>query len=113
MKRVEVRWDAKAYGEYQQLKQRPEKHYQQLCRSLERAIERLKHNPFCGDLIPRKYLNKQIITTYGTDKLFRLPLIGYWRLLYTVVGDKTTIIALLLEYMDHKTYDKRFGYRKK
>jgi hypothetical protein len=58
-------------------------------------------------------MSKKIIDKYGTDKIFRIELVGYWRLLYTVVGDEAHIIAFILEYMDHPAYDKLFGYRKK
>jgi hypothetical protein len=39
--------------------------------------------------------------------------VGYWRLLYTIIGDETKIIAFILEYMDHAGYNKIFGYQKK
>lgn len=119
MKEIVVQWDADAYDEFSLLRQavlegkaakRPPA-YSQLLSSIEKAIGHLKADPFCGDLIPRKYLSKKVIDRYGTDKLFRIELVGYWRMLYTVVGDETRIFALILDYMDHPSYDKLFGYR--
>ena len=81
--------------------------------SINNAIRNLKINPHYGDLIPRKYLNSKLVEKYGTDKIFRIELVGYWRLLYTLIGEETKIIAFILEYMDHETYNKLFGYRGK
>ena len=121
MKEISVQWDAEAHQEFRKLQQavadgqkavkRPT--YEQLLSSINKAITNLKANPFCGTLIPRKYLTKKAINKYGTDKIFRIELVGYWRLLYTVIGEEARIIAFLLEYMDHSSYDKLFSYRKK
>lgn len=43
----------------------------------------------------------------------RVELVGYWRLLYTLIGEDVKIIAFILEFMDHEVYDKIFGYKKK
>jgi len=64
-------------------------------------------------LIPRKYISKKTITKYGTNKIFRVELVGYWRLLYTLIGDEVKIIAFILEFIDHDKYNKVFGYRKR
>jgi hypothetical protein len=34
-------------------------------------------------------------------------------MIYTIVGNEYEIISILLEFMDHEEYDKKFGYRKK
>ena len=121
MKHIVVQWDADAYKEFTALQQavidgkkaQTQPSYAQLLTSINNVVKNLKTNAFIGDLIPRKYLSKKVIDKYGTDKIFRVELVGYWRLLYTVVGEETQIIALILEYMDHPSYDKMFGYRKK
>lgn len=120
LKKVEVKFDKEAYKEYEELKEkvkdgkkpRGKPTYEQLLKSIDQAINILKLDPFYGNLIPRKYLSKKAIRRYGTDKIFRIELVGYWRLLYTLIGDRATIIAFILEYMDHKKYDNLFGYRK-
>ena len=40
-------------------------------------------------------------------------LTGYWRMLYTIKGDQIEIICFVLDILDHKSYDKIFGYRKR
>jgi aromatic ring-opening dioxygenase LigB subunit len=120
-KQVLVQFDKEAYKEYEELqklvvqgkKAKKKPTYEQLLSSINTAIRNLKANPKHGDLIPRKYISKATINRYGTDKIFRIELVGYWRLLYTMIGDEARIIAFILEFIDHKKYDKVFGYRKK
>ncbi|MFT4308718.1 MAG: hypothetical protein ACMXYM_05115 [Candidatus Woesearchaeota archaeon] len=117
----EVRWDEHAFEEYEHLKEAVASErsssskptYAQLLASVEHAIDQLKRDPYAGDLIPRKHLSKRVIHTYGTDRILRLELVGYWRMLYTIIGSESRIIALILEYMDHTRYDRLFGYRRR
>ena len=119
-KEVVVQFDKEAYHEYQELqelvtqgkKAKKKPTYEQLLSSINTALSNIKANPYYGNLIPRKYISKGIVNKYGTDKIFRVELVGFWRLLYTVIGEETRIIAFILEYMDHDKYDKVFGYRK-
>jgi len=120
-KPVIVQFDESAYKEYQELQELVTKRkdsktkptYEQLLDSINNAIRNIKADCYYGDLIPRKFISKATFQRYGTNKIFRVELIGYWRLLYTVVGDEVKIIALILEYMDHKKYNKIFGYKRK
>ncbi|MDP7506793.1 MAG: hypothetical protein QF362_05135 [Candidatus Woesearchaeota archaeon] len=116
-----LQFDDEAYQEYQELQQavlegkaaKKKPTYEQLLTSINNAMKNIKADFKYGDLIPRKYLNKFVIQKYGTDKVFRVELVGYWRLLYTIIGDETKIIAFILEYMDHDKYNKLFGYNKR
>ena len=120
-KYIEIRFDEEAYQEYEELqdlvaqgkraKKKPT--YEQLLSSINTAIRNIKANPHYGDLIRRKYISKSTVNKYGTDKIFRVELVGYWRLLYTLIGDEVKIIAFILEFMDHERYNKIFGYKKK
>jgi hypothetical protein len=33
-----------------------------------------------------------------------------WRLVYTVVRDEVLVLSVILEWFDHKNYEKRFKY---
>ena len=120
-KEIVVQFDKDAHEEYEELqesvaegkKARKKPTYEQLLSSINSAIKNIKANPHFGDLIPRKYISKSTIKRYGTDKILRVELVGYWRLLYTLVGDEVKIIAFILEFMDHGKYNKVFGYKKK
>lgn len=85
----------------------------QLYKSIERAKNNLKIDPQFGIHIPRKYVSKSTSTRYGTDRLWKINLVGYWRLIYTIVGDEIKIISFVLEFMNHEKYNKVFGYKKK
>ena len=87
--------------------------YEQLLSSINTAISNIKANPYYGDLIPQKYISKATVYKYGTNKVFRVELVGFWRLLYTLIGEEARIIAFILEYMDHDKYNKVFGYKRK
>jgi len=50
---------------------------------------------------------------YGTDRLWKIDLVGFWRLIYTITGDSVKVIAFVLEFMDHDKYNKIFGYKKR
>jgi len=60
-------------------------------------------------LIPQEYFVK-----YGITNLFRVELPNYWRMLYTLSNGESEIeiIAFVLDLVDHKVYDKKFGYKK-
>ena len=47
------------------------------------------------------------------SNLFVIHLTGYWRMLYTLEGNQIEIVAFVLNLVDHPTYDKIFGYKKK
>ena len=84
----------------------------QLFTFLERATNDLKKYPFCGIKLPRNVWPKDYIKKYFINNLWKYDLPNAWRLIYTVSRDEIMIMAVLLEWFDHKSYEKRFGYRK-
>lgn len=95
---------------YQSQGKTPSKEDLQLFRSIERALNSLKQNPFSGDNIPKKYIPKELLQL---PNLFRMELSQFWRLLYYVTGDEVKVIAIVFEICDHNDYNKIFGYKKK
>ena len=82
----------------------------QLLKSIKEKVSLIKQNPFYGDnvqkkLIPKKYQNK-------VQNLWRVELNNFWRMLYTIRGDEIEIVCFVLEIMNHKKYNKLFGYGK-
>ena len=65
-----------------------------------------------GIQIQKKQIPKEYVDKYGVSNLWKINLPDYWRMLYTIVGDEIEIVAILLEVMNHKEYDKKFGYKK-
>jgi len=85
----------------------------QLLKAIDREISNLKINPQKGLPIRRSYVSKQVVQRYGTSKLWKIELVSFWRLIYTITGDEVKIITFILEIMDHKKYDKIFGWKGK
>ena len=85
----------------------------QLLRSIKQKVEFIKANPFYGDNIPKALIPKEYIIRYDAKNLWRVELTNYWRMLYTIKGDQVEVICFILDIIDHKNYDKKFGYRRK
>ena len=122
MKEVWVQFSEEANNDYTELQKQVIQEQQddkenstnmQLLKAIEREKNNLKIDPQHGTHIPKKYKPKEAIERYGTDRLWKIDLVGYWRLIYTLIGDEVKIITFILEFMDHKKYDKVFGYKKK
>ena len=77
---------------------------------LDRAFDDLKKDPFCGVKIPKKLWPKEYVKKYEIDNLWKYDLPNGWRLMYSVANDEVKIISILLEWLDHKNYERRFGY---
>ncbi len=86
--------------------------YQILLNSIKQKIEFIKENPQYGIHIPKNKIPKEYIKNYDANNLWKVNLSGAWRMIYTIRGSEIEIIALILDIIDHKEYNKKFGYRK-
>ena len=59
-------------------------------------------------IVPKEYILK-----YNAKNLWGVELINYWRMLYTIKGDQIEIICFILDIINHKVYNKKFGYHKR
>ena len=82
----------------------------QLYKFIDRAIDDIKQNPTCGIKIPKKLWPKIYIQKYEITNLWKYDLPNAWRLLYTIETDEIRIMGIILEWFDHKEYEKRFSY---
>lgn len=82
-----------------------------LLKLIEKGIAKLGENREAGQKIQRKLWPKTYVQEYGINNLWRLRLDDYWRMMYTLIGEQVRIVAVILEVLDHKEYDKRFGYK--
>ena len=85
----------------------------QLLNSIKQKIEFIKSNPFYGDNIQKHLIPKEYIIKYQVSNLFRVELSNFWRMIYTVKGNQAEIISFILDIINHPTYDKKFGYKKR
>ncbi len=82
----------------------------QLSKFIQRAIDDLKQNPFSGIKITKKIWPEFYIKNYQITNLWKYDLPNSWRLIYTIESDDIKIVNILLEWFDHKNYEKRFNY---
>ncbi len=75
-----------------------------------RAFEDLEENAFCGIQIPKKLFPKSYTAKHDPDNLWKYNLPNAWRLIYTVANDKVCVLSIVLEWMSHKDYERRFKY---
>ncbi|MDD4524076.1 MAG: hypothetical protein PHW84_14805 [Methanosarcina sp.] len=77
-------------------------------------VELLKENVHYGQPIAKKLIPAEYKTRYGITNLFRVELPNFWRMLYTLTAGSSgiEIIVLVMDIIDHKKYDKKFGYKK-
>ena len=79
-------------------------------KQINKAIEQLKNNIEFGLRISKKSpIFGYFAATYDTDNLWMIKT-GDWRLFYTIRADEVEVLAIILEHIDHKTYDRRGGY---
>ncbi len=77
---------------------------------ISRAISDLREDAFCGIQIPKKLIPKVYIDKYGIDNLWKYDLPKGWRLLYSVSKNEIVIVSIIIEWFNHKEYERRFKY---
>ncbi|MDP7457973.1 MAG: hypothetical protein QGH47_04560 [Candidatus Woesearchaeota archaeon] len=82
----------------------------QLYQFIDHALDDIKKNPTCGTKIVKKLWPKQYIQKYGITNLWKYDLPSAWRVMYTIETDEIRIMSIILEWFDHKAYEKRFKY---
>jgi hypothetical protein len=86
-----------------------------ILRAVNQKIELIKANPHYGDPLAKVLIPDEYLKQYGITNLFRVELPLFWRMLYTLTngGSNLEIVSFVLDIIDHPTYNKKFGYRKK
>jgi hypothetical protein len=82
-----------------------------MLKSILRNIELIKDNPFYGNPINKKLIPKEYLKKYKAQNLYRLELPYFYRMLYTLKDGEVEIVALILDILDHKQYNKKFKYK--
>ena len=81
----------------------------ELFKLIDQALANIENNAFCGiqipkRLIPQEYHNKDI------KNLWKYDLPRGWRLIYSIVNEELVVVSIVLEWFDHKEYERRFNY---
>ena len=117
MKKIRVILSSDAKEVYNHLKEEAPKSKSErtILNAITKKIEIIKSNPHYGDPIAKSLIPKEYINKYEISNLFRVELPNYWRMLYSLIDGETKIeiIAFVLDLIDHPTYSKKFGYKRK
>jgi len=108
-KEIRIFLKGQAKENYIALKKRNDKESRSILNSIEKIKEILKENPQYGDPIPKRLIPDEL-AKQGIQNLYRVELSNYWRMLYTLEGNKIEIFLFILKIVDHKEYNKLFGY---
>jgi hypothetical protein len=95
--------------------------HQSLLRSIDSKVALLKANYDFGTQIPKKNFPKKYVDVYSITNLWKVDLANYWRMIYTLkqpLREQTEIEIItiwldVLDIIDHKKYNKIFGYKKR
>ena len=77
---------------------------------LVRAYKDIEGNAFCGIQIPKRLIPKEYIKKYKVKNLWKYNLPDAWRLIYSIEANEIIVISIVLEWMDHKEYERKFKY---
>ena len=77
---------------------------------INRALDDLEENAFCGIQVAKRLIPTVYIQKYEIDNLWKYDLPRGWRLLYSVANNEVNVLSIILEWMDHKEYERRFKY---
>lgn len=82
----------------------------ELFKVINQAMDNIEVNAFCGVQVPKKIIPKEYVQKYDVDNLWKYDLPRGWRLMYSIIGEDIIVVSLLLEWCDHKEYERRFNY---
>ena len=83
----------------------------ELYKKIDKATDEIQQNVFCGRNVKKELIPKVLIQKYEINNLWIYNLSKSWRLLYSITSpDKIEILAIVLEWMNHKDYDRLFNF---
>ena len=77
---------------------------------IDRATKDIKKDPTCATKIPKRLWPKIYIQKYSITNLWKYDLPSGWRLIYTIKTDEVMILSVILEWFNHKEYERKFKY---
>ncbi|MBT3297500.1 type II toxin-antitoxin system RelE/ParE family toxin [archaeon] len=82
----------------------------ELFKLINQAMDNLEENAFCGIQIPKKLIPKEYLQKYDVKNIWKYDLPRGWRLIYSILNEEIIVVSLVLEWFDHKNYERRFKY---
>lgn len=77
-----------------------------LFENINNALQNIENNIFCGIIIKKKLIPKE----YNVNNLWKYNLPDGWRLMYSIERDEIIVVSIVLEWLDHKKYERRFKF---
>ena len=115
MKRVRLKLSPDAEKVYRHLNDEAptSKTERMILKAVNQKVELIKSNPHFGNPIGKHKIPIEYQQKYNITNLFRVELPAAWRMLYTLTDGESEIeiIAFVLDVINHKKYDKKFGYK--
>ena len=82
----------------------------ELFKIINQALDNLEENAFSGIQIPKRLIPKYYAQKYDVKNLWKYNLPKGWRLLYSIINGEVVVVCLVLEWLSHTDYEKRFKY---
>jgi len=82
----------------------------QLNSFISRAFGDICKNPMCGIQIPRRLIPREYVQKFGIKNVWKYNLPNAWRLIYSIENRQIYVVSIVLEWLDHKEYERRFHY---
>ena len=80
-------------------------------KALIKAIRDIKENCYCGRNVKKKLIPKKLVEKHGINNLWIYNLPSAWRLLYSLTNSgEIELIAVVLDWISHKDYERLFGF---
>jgi len=98
--------DAGLKEAFQKLKERDKRLYKEI----ESSLNIIKQNAFFGRNVKKKLIPRELAQKYKIDNLWIYNLRKDWRLLYTLTNNEVEVLAIVLDWMNHKDYEKLFRF---
>ncbi len=83
---------------------------ERLFKEIRNALNVIKENAFFGRNVKKELIPKNLIQKYKINNLWIYNLRKDWRLIYTITNNEVEVLAIVLDWMDHKDYEKLFGF---
>lgn len=81
-----------------------------LFKEIQNALDTIKQNAFFGRNVKKKLIPKELIQKYEIENLWIYNLRKDWRLLYTITNNDVEVLAIVLDWMNHKDYERLFKF---
>ena len=115
MKKVRVIFSPEAEEVYKHLNEvaSNSKIDRSILNAINKKVELIKINIHYGEPIAKRLIPEEYKIKYEAANMFRVELPNFWRMLYTLTDGESQIeiVAFVLDVIDHKEYNKKFGYK--